>query len=397
MNLRRLLHIISKSTWRKPTKCQVVQFGGLEVTALSLLADEFKIGVMPLISEQVSLPVVLRMLLRLRLSRWAYYQKFIQFTAASVVLVWQDTNADSYQLRRHTQIPVLSIQNGVRHNVGPVSGKGFMDALKEVATSSRPAADAYFCFGAAEPRYFDGIIETRFVRHGSLRANEYAQLRPLKSKYQQTSGIGFIVSFPHRQSIPGGLIIGNNTPFLRLGNHIISYHEYYSFDALVSKAIQRVSGELAMEYRIIAKRSDETGSEVQFFQDVHAGQVEVIAHAKGGGYELADRFKLLITVDSTLGYEMRALGKPVAFLSNRLKHLGITDRDLTFGFPLDIPADGPYWSSATTEPEIVQFLYRWIKSVATQETQKDSFELMHLDPGNTQLRGMIRAVLENAS
>ncbi|NDB50393.1 MAG: hypothetical protein EB030_05160, partial [Actinobacteria bacterium] len=299
MNLRRLLHIISKSTWRKPTKCQVVQFGGLEVTALSLLADEFKIGVMPLISEQVSLPVVLRMLLRLRL--------------------------------------------------------------------------AYFCFGAAEPRYLDSVIETRFVPHGSLRANAYARQRLPKSKCDQVSGIGFIVSFPHRQSIPGGSIIGNNTPFLRLGDRVMSYHEYYSFDALVSKAIQNVSRELALEYRIIAKRSEETSSEVQFFQDVHAGQVEVLAHAKGEGYELADRFEYLITVDSTLGYEMRALGKPVAFLSNRLKHLDISDRDLTFGFPLDLPADGPYWSSAITEPEIVQFLHRWIELVVSQKTQKDSF------------------------
>ena len=177
----------------------------------------------------------------------------------------------------------------------------------------------------------------------------------------------------------------------------MSYHEYYSFDALVSKAIQNVSRELALEYRIIAKRSEETSSEVQFFQDVHAGQVEVLAHAKGEGYELADRFEYLITVDSTLGYEMRALGKPVAFLSNRLKHLDISDRDLTFGFPLDLPADGPYWSSAITEPEIVQFLHRWIELVVSQKTQKDSFELMHLDHGNTQLRGMIRTALENAS
>ena len=397
MNLRRLLRIISKSTWRKPTKCQVVQFGGLEVTALSLLADEFKIGVMPLIGEQVSLPVVLRMLLRLRLSKWAYYQIFIQSTAARVVLVWQETNADSYQLRRHTEIPVLCVQNGMRHNVGPVSGKGFMDALREDAKSSQPAADAYFCFGVAEPRYFDGIIETRFIEHGSLRANEYAHQRLLKSKRQQPSGIGFIVSFPHRQSIPGGSIIGNNTPFLRLGRHVISYHEYYSFDALVSKAIQKVSRELALEYRIIAKRSEETSSEVQFFQDVHDGQVEVLAHTKGEGYELADRFEYLVTVDSALGYEMRALGKQVAFVSNRLKYINIPDRDLTFGFPLDLPVDGPYWSSATTEPEIVQFLHRWIDAVVSQETQKDSFELMHLDPGNTQLRGLIRTALENAS
>lgn len=397
MRLQRLVRTPPTLAWRKPAKCQAIQFGGLEISALSLLADEFRLGVMPFVNEKISLPVLLHMTLRFRFSRWAYYQSFIELSGASVVLVWHDNNAVAYQLRQHSPIPVICIQNGVRHNVCSPSGKGFLEELQESSRFSHPMADAYFCFGIAEPVYLGDVIRTNFIVHGSLRANAFAILRSDEAKQKQVNGIGFIVSFPSRQSIPGESVIGNNFPFLRLGDRLISYQEYYSFDALVARALRTACVQRNLELKIVGKRSEDHSSELHFFQEVLNDQVEVLGHAKGEGYELANRFKFLVTVDSTLGYEMRALGKPVAFLANRLKFIGINSGDLGFGFPLDLPADGPYWSSATTESEIVQFLHRWIESVENQETPKDSFELMRLDPGNTQLRGMIRSALEKAS
>jgi surface carbohydrate biosynthesis protein len=269
--------------------------------------------------------------------------------------------------------------------------------LQRTAISRLPTADAYFCFGRPEPIYFANFIRTTFIPHGSLRANAYAVLRKDQNRDELVNGIGFIVSFPNRQSVPGESIVGNQEPFMRIGSRVLTYQEYFSFDAVVARAISAVCKQRNLRFSVIGKRSDQTSPEIQYFQDCVDNQLDVLTHTKGDGYEVAERFRYLVTIDSTLGYEMRALGKPVAFLSNRLKHLDISDRDLTFGFPLHLSADGPYWSSATTEPEIVQFLHLWIDSEVSQKTQKDSFELMHLDPGNTQLRGMIHAALENAS
>jgi surface carbohydrate biosynthesis protein len=352
---------------------------------------------MPLVSEQISLPVLFRAWTKLRISRWGYYQAFVEMTGARVALVWHDTNIAAYQLRHHIQIPVFCVQNGVRHNLAPASGRGFRDQLQRTAISRLPTADAYFCFGRPEPIYFANFIRTTFIPHGSLRANAYAVLRKDQNRDELVNGIGFIVSFPNRQSVPGESIVGNQEPFMRIGSRVLTYQEYFSFDAVVARAISAVCKQRNLRFSVIGKRSDQTSPEIQYFQDCVDNQLDVLTHTKGDGYEVAERFRYLVTIDSTLGYEMRALGKPVAFLSNRLKHLDISDRDLTFGFPLHLSADGPYWSSATTEPEIVQFLHLWIDSEVSQKTQKDSFELMHLDPGNTQLRGMIHAALENAS
>jgi len=397
MHLQRLWRALSTLTWRKPSRCQVVQFGGVEVTALSLLADEFQIGVMPLVSEQISLPVLFRAWTKLRFSRWGYYQAFVEMTRARVALVWHDTNIASYQLRHHVQIPVFCIQNGVRHNLAPASGRGFRDQLQQATLSQTALADAYFCFGSPEPAYFANIIQTTFIPHGSLRANAYATIRKDQMPAEPIIGIGFIVSFPDRQSIPGESIAGNQEPFMRIGSRVLTYQEYFSFEVVVARAISAVCRQRNLHFSVIGKRSEQTSPEIHYFRDCVDNQIDVLTHMKGEGYEVAERFRYLVTIDSTLGYEMRALGKPVAFLGNRLRHISIADRDLTYGFPLDLPVEGPYWSSATTEPEIVRFLHRWIDSVVSQETQKDSFELMHLDPGNTQLRGVIRTALETAS
>jgi surface carbohydrate biosynthesis protein len=352
---------------------------------------------MPLVSEQISLPVLLRAWTKLLISRWGYYHEFVKMTGARVALVWHDTNITAYQLRHHIQIPVFCVQNGVRHNLAPASGRGFRDQLQQATLSQTALTDAYFCFGSAEPSYFADIIRTTFIAHGSLRANAYATLRKDQTQDELINGIGFIVSFPNRQSVPGGSIAGNHEPFMRSGSKVLTYQEYFSFDAVVARAVSAVCKERNLHFSVIGKRSEQTSPEVQYFRDCVDNQLDVLTHTKGEGYEVAERFRYLVTIDSTLGYEMRALGRPVAFLGNRLRHINIADRDLTFGFPLELPEDGPYWSSATTEPKIVQFLHRWIDSVVSHETQKDSFELMHLDPGNTQLRGMIRAALENAS
>lgn len=397
MYLQRLLRALSTVTWRNPARCQLVQFGGLEVTAFSLLSDEFQIGVMPLISEQISLPVLFRAWAKLRFSRWDYYHEFVATTGARVALVWHDTNHAAYQLRHHIAIPVFCVQNGVRHNLAPASGSGFLDELRRIQVKCSPIADAYFCFGRPEPAYFEGVIQTTFVAHGSLRANEYAALRKNQSPDELINGIGFIVSFPNRQDIPGESISGNRQPFMRIGSRVLSYQEFFSFDAVVGRAINAVCKQRGLRFSVIGKRSEQTSSEIQYFRDCVDRQIGVLTHVKGEGYELAERFRYLVTIDSTLGYEMRALGKQVSFVPNRLRYLNIADRDLTFGFPLDLPTDGPYWSSATTESEIVRFLHRWIESVTSHDAKKDSLELMHLDPGNTQLRGMVRTALEKAS
>ena len=397
MSILRIIRVLTRLSLERIPQSEVLQFGGTEVSAPELLADEFEISSLPLVSQLVNVRVLLKSFSHFRFSRWDYYRTYIQLANARVILVWHDTNIEAYALSRFIDIPVFVIQNGVRHNVGPASGCGFIDDLRRLSERSRPMVDVYFCFGAAEPILLGDYITTRFVQHGSLRANAYAARRTTLPHRPTGKSVGFIVSFPNKNEVPTEHIQGNGHPFTRIGQKVISYAEYFALDAVTARALARVSTELGANFQIIGKRSDERSIEADFFREVLGDHADVLCHEKGDGYATADRFDYLVTVDSTLGYEMRALGKNVAFVSNRLKLLGISSGDLTYGYPLNVAADGEYWTSATSEPEIEDFLRRWILRCESNMggRPEDSFHLMHLDPRNSILRTTIREQIAN--
>jgi surface carbohydrate biosynthesis protein len=93
---------------------------------------------------------------------------------------------------------------------------------------------------------------------------------------------------------------------------------------------------------------------------------------------------------------MLALGKRVGFVANRMRVAGIDSMDLTFGHPLSIPSDGPFWTSASTPAGIRDFVLRFLRlsdSEWAEQHQTITPRVMELDHGNTMLRAHIDAVL----
>ncbi|MFM8264611.1 MAG: hypothetical protein ACKOAI_00875, partial [Acidimicrobiia bacterium] len=100
--------------------------------------------------------------------------------------------------------------------------------------------------------------------------------------------------------------------------------------------------------------------------------------------------------DSTLGYEMLALGKRVGFFANRLRMIGVDSDELTFARSENWGKDGPFWTSAVTDEGIYGFLNQFVKiSEAEWNTYRETLvpDLMCLDQGNSVIRSHIRFVL----
>lgn len=372
----------------------------MEVTALAMLRDEFSVGCMPLITEEINVPVLLRSFLRLRFTRWAYYDSFTRISGCKVVLVWHDTNIHAFVLHKTLRVPVMCIQNGVRHNFGPATGLGFLSALRTLGPRIRPKVDDYWVFGDASRMVLEPFVTSSYNVHGSYRANEYAAVRRVPSTRGKAKKIGFIASFPNVTEVPGGQILDNPEPFLRRDHQMISYHQWFQMDARVCKAMVRVAREFALDCAIISKRTGNDTSEHRYFSLLkETSSVPVIGHEKGDGYALADSFDYLVATDSTLGYEMLGLGSKVAFVSGRLRALGIESREMSFGWPLNLPENGPFWTTATSEEEITEFLraFLQIHEEAWRSIRADVVpQLMMVDPGNSALRNRIAEYVERS-
>jgi len=89
---------------------------------------------------------------------------------------------------------------------------------------------------------------------------------------------------------------------------------------------------------------------------------------------------------------MLGLGSKVAFVSGRLNSLGVNSREMSFGWPLNIPDHGPFWISTTDEDEIVDFLRAFVAipdSSWKSTTSEVIPRVMVVDPGNSALRKCI--------
>jgi len=384
--------------WERAPKCRVLQFGGRTTTALNSLKSSYALGCMPLVGEYINLRVLIRSVLTLRLGRWGYYRTFVKLSGAQLILVWHDTNIESYLLRRQISTPVACIQNGLRHDWAPDGGASLFGQL-ETCREQSPVVDRYFIFGEPTQLRFQRHLKAKFVSSGSFRLNEYSVNRIGGRMPRGTASqrVGFIVSFPNSTDIPGGYVVGNSAIFGSIGGAPVSYESWFAAESLLGQALLTVCASQSLQLSIIGKRSERDPIERDFFSTVPGmAGVEVLAHEKGFGYHACESFDYLFTVDSTLGYEMLALGHKVGFVSNRFRIAGIDSDEMTFAHPLNVGRDGPIWTSATTTEGISAFIHQFLSlSDADWQSIRSTLvpRLMVLDPGNTNLRSYIDQVL----
>lgn len=381
---------------RIPT-CDLLQFGGTSLSGVGLLNGNYRIGVMPLLGESVNLRVVFRCAIRFQLSRVGYYSSFAKLSSARMIVLWHDTIVISPQFRRSIQLPIVSLQNGIRSDVAPIGGESFQSQVNK-AGQSLSSVDTYFVFGEQSETFLRQIVNSRFIHAGSFRLNEYAltQKHSLHGIAEGTS-LGLIVSFPNKRDVVKHSIRDNHDLYLSVGTYQVSHHSYFRIDSVVAQVAAEVARELGVSFSIIGKRSNSDGLEREYFAAIPGCEnVPVLGHEKGSGYQVAERFTHLLAIDSTLGYEMLALGKRVGFVANRMRVAGISSNELTFGHPLLLPSDGPFWTSASTPADIRKFVLRFLNLADSEWAEAHRTvtpRLMKLDPGNTKLRAYIDQVL----
>lgn len=314
-----------------------------------------------------------------------------------MVIVWHDTIGLAPHLQKHLRVPISLIQNGVRSDVAPAGGRSFRDQVN-VAGTHQAFVDTYYVFGEQSEAFLQPIVSAKYVHAGSFRLNEYVRSRKQTlHKHPEEMSLGLIVSFPNRTDVPTGKVRGNRETFVSVSHFQLSYHSYFRIDEVVAQIATEITRELGISFSIIGKRKDSDGLEREYFGSIPGCEnVPVLGHEKGSGYHVAERFTHLLAIDSTLGYEMLALGKRVGFVANRLRVAGIASEELTFGHPLSLPSDGPFWTSASTPAGIREFVIRFLKLSDTDWAEQHRTitpRLMKLDPGNTMLRAHIDSTL----
>lgn len=329
------------------------------------------------------------MLLGRKLSLYHYAFEYIQLVNPKFVITFTDTDTNFYRLKTDfPKITTIAIQNGIRSDLGPRFDSGFFDLLQRAGERADLAVDYMCLLGNAITSKYQPWLNANFVSVGGLRNNS------VKLEYSDShrKGVRFISQYPPAWTDDSDICL-----YYRI--HPMSYSTFYEAETRIVKSLAQYCKKHGLEFTICGKRDQSSSDEKEFFSR-EIGPLPwtfVPRTTSSSSYESLESAGVIVTVDSTLGYEFLARGYRTAFFSIRgtliSDHIGISVEDLNFGWPQHLGSHGPFWTNTPSESEVVRVL-DYLTTVDndewTREIGKYTDDFMVFDQGNTVLRGLLQ-------
>lgn len=316
-----------------------------------------------------------------------YLLSFLKRTCPRVVITTSDNSLNLYLIKKHFPgICVIAIQNGRRNTFGPRPNSSFQTLL--ASSHVRPTVDYYFTFGSTEQVQFTPLVDATFIAHGSLKNNYLAYVAPDKPDRNFT--LSYISSFPNLSS-GNPPSIDSDLPTHFFGDSPISYRNYFLAEYLVASFLQKYCDKRNITFQVIAKQSSGSNIETEFFRRSCNNPVLVVhpCSPEGASYQELVRSDFVVSIDSTLAYEMLGRGKRTAFLTIRASSIGLPNLQCpNFGYPEVADISGPFWTNVNDESEFTRVLDFTIDSSSDQWSQAVSRyvpTVMSFDPDNSRL------------
>ena len=311
----------------------------------------------------------------------AYVDCFIERVHPRLIVTCIDNNPGFYLLaRRHRDVKTLFIQNGIRSYYEDI----FEILGRTKQSKSGFKVDYMLTFGSRIGVEYASYIQGAVVPIGSLKNN----LVP-KCNTKKSDTIAFVSQY-------------RPTKGFSMGGKFYSFQDYFEQpDQLVLSFLATYAKKHGKELFIVPctgyDKSDAIKKEEQEYYNQLLGHAFTFSETRwhGSSYDSIDTAEVVVSIDSTLGYESASRGNRTAIFSIRTQLLGVAA--LNYGWPGVFPDEGSYW---TNRPDPVAFerildhLFaitdeRWQAEVAEHQLA----DIIAYDPGNTVLQSVLRTEL----
>ena len=306
-----------------------------------------------------------------------------------VVITFIDNDTNFYLLKSLVPSPVyIAIQNGIRNNYAYSRREGFIDHLVNAGGKDRLAADVVCTFGQSSSTLFERYIQTRTLVTGNLKNNVMKITNPIEPKYD----IVFM-----SQHAPFDL--ANQEETIYLNESSVSIHRFYEIEGAVANFLAQYCKERSLRFAVSGKRGSEDAFELQFFsQAIGKLPFEFLPRVDPqSSYVNAFNSRLVVVIDSTIGYELLSRGRKVAFFSARVlgESRGASeDRDTCFGYPNAYSDTGVFWTNHPDPDEYSKILNSLLEMTDAEwaaQIQPYTEDLMAYLPGNSAFIQMLQS------
>ena len=337
--------------------------------------------------ERLNLYILLRTLFSKDRSLTNYLLFFIRYVQPKVVFTFVDNYVPFYGLKHLVPEPkYIAVQNGIRNNFSMEPHQGFLESIGD-----QPAASAqidFVCvFDQSYSNLYRSLVATKCLVTGNIKNN----LTEIPSDVTTMYDIAYISQYP-----PSPL--EGNSSRIYFNDVSFPIKNLYTAESLAVNFLSKYCEGHNLSFVVCGKRDKNFSAEREFFENAMQYQSgDFVPRAtERSTLDLAVSARIVITVDSTVGYELFSRGKRVAFFSGRLQASNPEGnrppKDMEFGYPNDIEPTGKFWTNEASESELVRIL-DYLRAVTDEEWAAEiapyNESLMAYQPGNPVFRKLL--------
>ena len=268
-----------------------------------------------------------------KINKLNYFKKAIELAKPQIVVTLIDTDTDFYRLKKFfPPKKFIAIQNGYRT---------FPKKTYLIKKNEKLLCDVIFCFGKQNIDYYKSLIQTKVIVMGSVKNN----LIP-KSNLKKRKIITYISEFR---------LVEKNKKI----NYYNLGHVYWK-DTLISevkllKAVNFLCKKRNIKFYIMG-RSLNKNKELQYYDDIIGKSNFTYVQRKNNftSYNFVKNSQVIVSMTSTLGYEMFSRDNRIIFFSKKFYKNKIHSLNLGFGWPSVKKKKGFFYSDEINNKEILR-------------------------------------------
>ncbi len=367
--------LCAEKIWRSPVKSDLLIFDATGQEEMIEYLRQWTPEVLHVFGEKINLPVLLASLFKRGKRIDAYVDCFIERVRPRLVITYIDNSPVFYSITsRNPNVKSMFIQNGSR------AAELFESLPQEGEIAKHRHVDYMMVFGDHIGAKYARFVNGRALTIGSLRNNLFRRRATLKK-----GTIAFVSQFRDMPGfICGGRYCSREEFFGQVDQLVLPFLLNYA-DSHDKRLVIIPNVELDGLNPVAIKEQD-------YYRRL-LGQTFTFSERRGpaGGYDSTDAAEVVVSIDSSLGYESAARGNKTAFLPIRGTLLGMPDRN--FGWPGQYPDEGPFWTNRASPAAFTRILdhlfalddRQWKQELSTCEFAK----ILAYDPGNSVLQSVL--------
>jgi len=322
-----------KKVWSKPKKAKVLIYDNTFSELFEKYINKKEIEVYHnRIDENssINLYVILKCLIKLDFKLKKYKSVYFNYVNPKIVITINDNNLGFYQLKKiFPNIIFIAIQMSWKYD----TEFDIINKRHLYKNNSQLYCDYLFCYNKYIAKKYLSFIKVKKVFYiGSFKSNSYNLKKKINDSIIYISQWrNYSQSLSYHKKLTFGDWQKNEIPFLK------KLSEY-----LLRKSIKLT---------VLGKTTNSAPQEKKFYDEIFKKNYTFIPQFYfRNHYDILDKCKLTLALDSTLGYENLSRGNRTIFFSIRNSYKKNFDM-IRFCWPLKKKRIGPNWTNKITFKE----------------------------------------------